>query len=135
MGVTSIIAILVILVLIVFAALSITTAEADRNLSEKTAESVTDYYKADSEAERIFAKIADAVSEGNDWQTIALSAGCTLVEVGSDMNVAYATEISDDKELHVELLITDEQKIIRTLWQIVPTATWEAGEDLNLVQF
>jgi len=51
MGVSSIIAILVILVLVVFSTLSITTSKADLTLSQKSSDSIKAYYEADAIAE------------------------------------------------------------------------------------
>ncbi|MDR0874799.1 MAG: hypothetical protein LBN12_01170, partial [Clostridiales Family XIII bacterium] len=68
MGVSSIIAILVILVLVVFSALSIATSKADLVLSQKTSDSVKAFYAADASAEEILAAIAAEVETGKGWE-------------------------------------------------------------------
>lgn len=57
-----IIIIFVVLCLTIFGLLSFTTSFADKKLADRNLESVTQYYKADSEAEETLAKIYDAVN-------------------------------------------------------------------------
>ncbi|MCL1858331.1 MAG: hypothetical protein FWF92_03770 [Oscillospiraceae bacterium] len=56
-----IIIIFVVLCLTIFGLLSFTTSFADKKLAERNLESVSQYYKADSEAEEALTKIFDAV--------------------------------------------------------------------------
>jgi hypothetical protein len=133
MGVSSIIAILVILVLIVFSALSLTTARADYRLSLRTADSVTGYYAADSEAERIFARLAAAAADGEDWRQAALEEGCILVDGKDGTLVSYSVIIDENKELRVELLAMGNG-ITKEHWQIVHSSEWEADTGLNVIR-
>ena len=57
MGVSSLLIIFSVLCLTVFAILSVSTASAGSRLSEKAAQSVTDYYAADSRAEKTIAAL------------------------------------------------------------------------------
>jgi hypothetical protein len=132
MGVASIIAILVILVLIVFAALSIITAKADLNLSKKTADMTSEYYKADSAAEVKLAEVAGAAQGGSGWQSL-LGDEYTVTEDGGDTVVAYETPIGDDKALSVKLRVTAAGDVSRELWQVHSTGEWEGNNDIQLI--
>ena len=126
MGVTSIIAILVILVLVVFSALSITTSKADLVLSQKTSENVKAYYTADAEAEEKLAEVANAVDSNNDWASAVSAIGCKV-----DGNMVYYTIVVDDnRHLEVQLRVASNNSISRELWQIVPSTEWVADNTI-----
>lgn len=56
-GGSSLLVIFAVLCLTVFALLSLGTVQAERRLSDKGAQAVSDYYRADLEAEKIFARL------------------------------------------------------------------------------
>ena len=56
-GGSSLIMVFAVLCLTVFTLLTLSTVQADRRLSEVTAEAVSAYYAADAEAERLFAEL------------------------------------------------------------------------------
>ena len=56
-GGSSILTIFAVLCFVVFALLSLSTAKANSNLTSKSIDAVTNYYKADTEAEEILAKV------------------------------------------------------------------------------
>ena len=133
MGVSSIIAILVILVLVVFSALSITTSKADLKLSQKTADSIKAFYEADAAAEDKMAEIDALLAGGNAWQAEAQRAGFAVSagEYGETL-VSYTIPVDEYRNLNVELLVSSDGKMARRLWQIVPANEWVADEGLNL---
>ena len=129
MGVSSIIAILVILVLIVFAALSITTSKADLGLSQKTSNGVKAFYEADATAEDMMAEVAEAISSD------ALSGLPSDYEVSKSENstlISYTVPIDDNRNLSVSLKADGDGKLTRELWQVVPAREWVPDTDLNL---
>ena len=132
MGVSSIIAILVILVLVVFSALSIATSRADLTLSQKSSDSIKAFYAADAAAEDMMAEIAAAIAGGAGWQAsldkevFALSPG-----VGGTV-ISYTAPIDEYRNLHVELLADKAGNLTRNLWQVVPAKDWVADESFNL---
>jgi hypothetical protein len=132
MGVTSIIAILVVLVLIVFAALSITTSKADLNLSERTAEMTTEYYAADSAAEEKVAEVAEAVRGGAGWQG-TLGDEYSVTEEDGRTVVSYDVPIDENKALSVRLGVSAGGDVSRELWQVHSTSEWSGNDDIQLM--
>lgn len=128
MGVTSIIAILVILVLVVFSALSITTSKTDLVLSQKTSDSAKAYYIADSTAEERLAEIVGAINSGSGWQSKVSDMDCT---VDGNM-VSFMIVVDENRNLEVNLRVASNGSITRELWQVVPSTEWVADDTINL---
>lgn len=135
MGVSSILAILVILVLVVFATLSMTTSKADLNLSQKTADSITAFYAADSEAEEKIAEIASVISEGADWESKLKESGYEIIPDNSGNNIIkYIVEIDKNRNLVIEIMATSDGKLTKNRWQVVPANDWIPDNSLNLIK-
>lgn len=128
MGVSSIIAILVILVLVVFSALSIATSKADLVLSQKTSDSVKAYYEADALAEETMAQIAATVGDGKGWETKLTALGC---DVQGDL-VSYVMTVDENRNLDVRLRVKPDGSLVRELWQVVPSSEWVADDSINV---
>lgn len=133
MGVTSIIAILVILILIVFSALSITTSNADLRLSIKTAEATKAFYRADYDAERKLGEIHAEVVKGGDWMTAVKALDCTVEPAEAGQSVAFLIKIDENKDLNVELIVSPDGQIDCKEWQVVPSTEWTPDRDLNVI--
>ena len=130
MGVSSIIAILVILVLVVFSALSITTSKADLGLSQKTSNGVIAYYEADATAEDMMAEVAEALAGGN---LSGLSEAYEVSKTGNVTSISYTVPIDDNRKLNVSLGADGSGKLTRELWQVVPAREWVPDNNLNLI--
>lgn len=68
-GGSSLLVIFAILCLTVFTLLSLSTVQAQRRLADASMQAVTDYYKADVEAEEIFARLRSGEAVGGVQQT------------------------------------------------------------------
>ena len=112
-GVSSLLAIFAVLCLTVFTLLTLSTVEASRTLSDKTASAALGYYRADLEAETTLA---------------ALRSGTVPAHVQQENGVyCYSHAISDTQLLAVEVAVEgSEYHILR--WQAVPAADWQAGD-------
>ena len=133
MGVTSIIAILVILVLVVFSALSITTSKADLKLSEKTSAGVVAFFAADSAAIDVMVEIADIVNDDTAWRKTLIDKGYEVNDADSGgTNIGYIIPIDDFRNLHVELYANQAGELSRTLWQVVPAQEWVPDDSVTL---
>jgi len=105
-GGSSLLIIFAVLCLTIFSLLTLSTAQADRRLSEVSANAVTAYYAADMQAEAILAK---------------LRGGELPDEVSIDGSIySYTCPISETQQLVVE--VSFDGKIWQILrWQSVPT--------------
>ncbi len=116
-GASSLLVIFAVLCLTVFALLSLSTARANKELSDAGVNAVLAYYEADTEAEAIFAALRggtlpDGVAVSGDYY-------------------AYTCPISDTQALWVQLACRDgEWTVLR--WQTVSTAEWKADDSLHL---
>lgn len=115
-GGSSLLVIFAVLCLTVFALLSLSSVQAQRRLADAAVRSVTDYYEADLEAERIFAR---------------LRSGETVDGVQHDNGIyEYEVIISDRQTLAVQLRRRgDDWTVMR--WQAVTRET-EPDESLNV---
>ncbi len=105
-GGSSLLVIFAVLCMTVFALLSLSSVQAQRRLADAAVQSVTDYYEADLQAQRIFAR---------------LKAGEQVAGVReTDGIYQYEIPISSRQTLGVRLQKTDENwHILR--WQAVTT--------------
>lgn len=116
-GGSSLLVIFAVLCLAVFALLSLSTVRASQRLSEASAESVSAYYAADTQAEIILAQIrAGEVPRG--------------VTVTGEV-YAYSCPISNTQTLFVELRVT-EKEISVLRWQAVPTGAWQPEDGVTV---
>jgi len=134
MGVSSIIAILVILVLVVFSTLSITTSKADLTLSQKSSDSIKAYYEADAIAEEKVAEAAAAIAGGGDWRAKLAQSGYNISSAAEGELISYTVPIDRNRNLNVELLADKGGSLTRELWQVVPANEWVPDNKLNLFQ-
>lgn len=117
MGAASLLVMFAVLCMVVFALLGLSTVQADRNLSDASADAVSDYYAADRMAEQIYSQlrrgiVPDEVTEQDGVYT-------------------YACTISDTQVLAVAVRREgDEWTVLQ--WKAMSTADWEADQTLNL---
>lgn len=155
-GISSIIVIFAILCLVIFAALSLTSASADYRLTEKLKEHTDEYYSACSAAEDLLDEIdrslADAHAEtagGEDVQAAyfgrvisSLSelsglSGLEITEAYDAVAVYFSTPISAEQTLEVALTVLCPQepgdRFYRVdSWKAVATGEWHPDDTLNL---
>lgn len=112
-GASSLLVIFAVLCLTIFSLLSISTVQANGRLSDHAAKAVTDYYEADTEAERILAR---------------LRAGEKPEGVSQDGNFyTYTCTVSDTQVLVVQVMVeNDNYTILR--WQVISNVRWQADE-------
>ena len=132
MGVSSIIAILVILVLVVFSALSITTSKADLTLSQKSSAGVVAFYEADAAAEDRMAEVAAAIAKGGRWQHELSVQGFDVSTTSAGTLISYLVPVDENRNLRVELLAGKNGGLERSLWQVVPAKEWVPDNSVNL---
>ena len=94
-GVISVITVLLVLTLSLFAALSVATAQADLALSRKNADTVTAYYQADAQAAELYAAFA----------------------AGNEPTLEAVLPITDQQSLLLRLVRTEEGDVEILAWQ------------------
>ena len=110
-GGSSILTIFGVLMLIVFALLSLSTAKADRNLAKEA------YYKADREAEEILGRLrAGEVPEG-------------VTKNGKQYS--YKCSIDDNQQLQVVVEISGKDYRIKQ-WKKVYTGDWQGDNSIEV---
>ena len=110
-GVSSILVIFVLLCLVTFATLSLVSARADRNLSQKAVDHTLEYYTASNQAEQILAQantrssVADCAAQASssaEYQTLAVSALAALGELedtDGSVTLCYSVPINENQTL------------------------------------
>ena len=116
-GGSSLLVIFAVLCLTVFALLGLSTVQADRRLSDASAEAVRAYYAADVQAEKILAQLR----EGQVPQGVAVNAAF----------YAYVCPISDTQELQVQLRCSGGTWEVLE-WKAVSTASWETDDTITV---
>ena len=109
-GGSSLLVIFVVLCLTVFALLSVSTVQTEKRLSDKAAQAVADYYRADLEAEKIFARLRAGERVPGVMET--------------DGICRYSVPVSQNQTLHAEIQ-KENWRILR--WQV--TARMEESDD------
>ena len=114
-GISSLLVIFAVLCLSVFAVLSLSEAQIQKALGDKTQGQIEAYYDADCRAQEILAK---------------LRVGEVPPEVtGENGNYSYCCKISDTQTLWVQVRIEKENyQILR--WQTVSSVQWQPEDDL-----
>lgn len=116
-GGSSLLVIFAVLCLTVFALLSLSTVQAGDRLSDASADAVTAYYQADSQAEEILARL-----RGGEYVDGVEFVGNVAV---------YDCPISETQSLHVEVELDGTAYAVRC-WRMVSTAEWEAEDSLEV---
>ena len=103
-GIASLLTIFIVLCLVVFAALSLSTAKNDYNHSDSFATHKAAYYEASNESERIVQIIAQHSDAGAEKINRLIRKQNMDIEVTIDDGIAsWSAAISDSQELYVEL--------------------------------
>ena len=114
MGLSALMVIFAVVAMAVFAALSVSTAMAQRRLGEKTREPIAQYYEADSQAHEILAR---------------LRAGEMPPGVSQDGDIyTYRCAIGENRYLAAQVQLTEEGYRVLS-WQVC-TDTWQTEEQL-----
>jgi len=133
MGGASLVVIFSVLCLTVFAVLSLSTAIGEKELAQKSAQAILDYYEADVLCAQIAQEIGQMVADGALEQDIIQFAQANGLDVqqalGDVVYIEYMQEVDVNQGMYVRLKIAQEQMQILT-WQVVNHAEWEP--DFNL---
>ena len=151
-GLSTILLVFVMLCLIVFSVLSLSTARADLEMSQKVADRTKAYYQAQSRAsERLKAIDAVLARQYNETDKKAsyLQGAQTVLRQEQDLSVTemengqgllcvYTEPINETQQLRVELQITEPEKeeaYVQILsWEAEQTEEWNGDTGLPVLQ-
>ena len=145
-GIVSIVLIFVMLSMLTFAVLSLTSAQANLRLSRLSADRTTSYYEAENAANDILIRVNDTLNETYpladsqaDFCFLAQNALADIndIDFPDDSHVAYGVPLGNNQTLAVELALTYEpsdggKHYSITSWQAVSAYDWSPDETLNL---
>lgn len=118
MGAVSLSVILVVLTIASFALLTYISANSDCKLSQKAAENVTEYYAAETAANRTLKQIsADIGSPG--WENKMTAMGCDVSYTSQGCLISFSQPINTHKTLDITVLATDFSGFTVLKWQTV----------------
>ena len=117
-GGSSLLVIFAVLCLCIFALLSLNTAQAGARLSRRSAEAVSAYYAAETQAEEILARLR----EGDIPDSVSFSGDIC----------SYTCPISDTQELRVTVRLDNANSYELLQWQTVSTSPWQADDSIDV---
>lgn len=116
-GGTSLLVAFAVLCFTVFALLSLSTVQADKNISDAAARSTSEYYAADCEAQTLLARLRNGeMPEG-------------VTKEGSIYK--YECPVSDTQTLHVTVRIENGDYSILQ-WETAASAQWSGDENIKV---
>lgn len=125
-GSATLVMLFAVLCLTLFSVMALVTANQELELAEKSARSVTDYYRADALA----AEVCNAMPAPSDRLDGCQVSGVTLTQA-PDGTVSYAVPVDERQDLTVSLQWEDGRWQIRS-WVVVQTAEWSADEHMDV---
>ncbi|MDO4176125.1 MAG: hypothetical protein Q4D99_01440 [Bacillota bacterium] len=116
-GVSSLLVVFLILCLVTFACLSLSTAKSDYEFSKNNAQHKAEYYKASNEAEEYLNDLSEGRTNDTEW----------------------TIKINDKQALEVKVETTGAnskggQSYRVTCWQVVSTVERDYNQNMNLIQ-
>ncbi len=140
-GLTSLILIFIILCLATFSLLSLSSARGDQSLALRSAQAVTEYYRADAQGEK-WLKQADAILQKDttagtmSQEEIQALAKKTASQLGCDIDETtgyISTDISMERgqALHIDLALTgDENRYEVRSWYVYDSGNYEIDDSM-----
>lgn len=160
-GSSSLLVIFLILCLVTFAILSLSSAKSDYSFSQRLAQHRQTYYEANANAEEVVNQIDNTLSalaeeidlfgsssfDGLDNYFSAVNSafkGCQINDItvncdfwGDELLISFQVPAGDSQALTVTLQVTDcrEQATYYDVkaWQIINTGSWDNDQPLNLI--
>ncbi len=117
MGISLMLVVFIVLCMVVFSVLSLSTALKDNRYSKINAENTTEYYAACNQAELNLAEIIE-----------------NMVSYADNEIVEYVVPINDTKSLQVAIELHPSQNsyTIKT-WKAISTINWEGDDTISVL--
>ena len=137
-GTSYLLVIFVILCLVTFATLSLSSAKRDQSYSQQLAGRETAYCEANAKAAQIMAQIMaqidDAFAKEDPVFAIRQIEGVTAEEDGANLDISYVVPVTDSQNLEVEILVDPvkgTQKVVK--WKESASEKWEEKSTLPVL--
>ena len=144
-GTTSLILIFTVLALVVFALLSLSSANVQWKLAQKMAERTTQYYEGENEAARLLQQVGEMLnqiardcSREEEFLSQARQAAQEAEELRwENERICWETEVSEKQQLRVEVLPVYPQQEGTAAWRLdcwklERTGQWENRQTMEL---
>lgn len=151
-GSSSLLVVFLVLCLVTFAILSLSSAKSDYSFTERLAKHKSSYYEACSTAENVLANIdqtledtyrSKAMSQKEYLEALNLrfitssSFPGSYSTISGEPIISYTVPVDDRQTLFVKLKVTDPQQSPNyyeiLTWQLAPSNTWESDDSLELM--
>ena len=144
-GSVTLMMIFIVLCMVSFAALSLSTAASDYRAAEKSAKHVKEYYKASNKAEETLVSIADTLeaayqtsdSEGTYLEKVRAvytEGATTLADSDNGLVISYSVDLNKKQALAVSVLVQYGDPLYKiTSWQVVSTTEWKGDNSVKLI--
>lgn len=145
-GTTSLVLIFTVLALVVFALLSLSSANAQWKLAQKMAERATQYYEGENEAQQTLYQVGELLDEiaAGSGEEAFLSQVRKAVEetdglAWEDGKICWQTAVSEKQQIQAEVLPVypgqnGEAAWRLERWELEETAEWENKQSVELFQ-
>ena len=130
-GTSYLLVIFVILCLVTFATLSLSSAKRDQSYSQQLAGRETAYCEANAKAAQIMAQIDDAFAKEDPVFAIRQ---IEAEEDGANLDISYVVPVTDSQNLEVEILVDPvkgTQKVVK--WKESASEKWEEKSTLPVL--
>lgn len=133
-GTISLVLIFSVLCITVFAILTLSTANSERIMANRTADFVTSYYNADTNATILKAHILEAYRNGTfpeDTNIDETVFGVPLITelLNDNLYVSFIYEVNDVLDLSIKLRLSEESETVLE-WRLVNSQEWEVDDSL-----
>jgi hypothetical protein len=134
-GTVSLLMIWIILCMVIFAALSLTTASRDVNFSRTLARHTTAYYTADAQAQETLQLLDQLIADHPDQAALlsALPEDVSGELENGVLTLSYQVPMTQDQALSVVLTVRDGTCTIAS-WQEIQTTQWTGDNSLSLMK-
>jgi hypothetical protein len=121
-GTPTLILIFMILCLVTFGMLSLSTAKSEWNLAQRNADSVTEYYRADKEGEVFYQMVVQNLRSGKLGDYYDSKTGMASTEI----------PMKRSQSLSIKLHVPADQsgKILISQWKVIQTEDYEIDQSL-----
>lgn len=146
-GSVSLLMIFIVLCMVTFAALSLSTSAADYHSAETLADHTTAYYKASNKAEKKLADIDQVLkncyqrSTDTDSYYNLVKKELGITDSSDPLTYSYQIAVSKSQNLSVELTIsypgitgTADSFYQISRWQVTASSDWNADNSIKLIQ-